>query len=202
MTAPARTYTPSSTTSVVVSLPGSSRSGWNHKPRARFSLRRRRTSRRTARPPPSWPTRAWRTSTARSTISSASANCAAYLPRSKSASRKPGPMHGLCSLKHGWLYLHQLDTFAALERLVAFYVEQHNTVLPHAAFAGQTPDEMYFGRGERVPGDLAAARAHARESRMKANRSLTCAACRVPAEPPPLAISDLLQLRPEESRMS
>ena len=137
MTAPARTYTPSSTTSVVVSLPGSSRSGWNHKPRARFSLRRRRTSRRTARPPPSWPTRAWRTSTARSTISSASANCAAYLPRSKSASRKPGPMHGLCSLKHGWLYLHQLDTFAALERLVAFYVEQHNTVLPHAAFAGQ-----------------------------------------------------------------
>jgi transposase InsO family protein len=111
------------------------------------------------------------------------------------------------SLKHGWLYLHQLDTFAALERLVAFYVEQHNTVLPHAAFAGQTPDEMYFGRGERVPGDLAAARAHARESRMKANRSLTCAACRVLAEAPPdtpdsLAISDLLQLRPEESRMS
>jgi len=49
------------------------------------------------------------------------------------------------SLKHGWLYLHELDTFAALEKLIAFYVEQHNTVVPHAAFAGQTPDEMYFG---------------------------------------------------------
>jgi putative transposase len=54
-------------------------------------------------------------------------------------------------LKHGWLCLHQLDTFAALEKLIAFYVEQHNTVVPHAAFAGQTPDEMYFGRGDHVP---------------------------------------------------
>ena len=111
------------------------------------------------------------------------------------------------SLKHGWLYLHQLDTFAALERLVTFYVEQHNTILPHAAFAGQTPDEMYFGRGEEVPSNLGAARARAHEARMKANRSLTCAACRVPPEassdtPDSLAISDLLQLPPEESRMS
>jgi len=28
-----------------------------------------------------------------------------------------------------------------LERLLALYVEQHNTVAPHSAFAGQTPDE-------------------------------------------------------------
>ncbi len=76
------------------------------------------------------------------------------------------------SLKHGWLYLHQLDTFAALERLIAFYVEQHNTVVPHSAFAGQTPDEIYFGRGDQVPADLAAARARAREARMKFNRAV------------------------------
>jgi hypothetical protein len=38
-------------------------------------------------------------------------------------------------------------TFVALEKLIAFYVEQNSTVVPHAAFAGQTPDEMYFGRG-------------------------------------------------------
>jgi putative transposase len=55
------------------------------------------------------------------------------------------------SLKHGWLYLHQLDTFAALEKVIAFHVEQHNTLVPHAAFAGQTPDEMYFGRGDHLP---------------------------------------------------
>jgi hypothetical protein len=34
------------------------------------------------------------------------------------------------TLKHGWLFLHQLDTFAALEKLIAFYVEQHNSVVP------------------------------------------------------------------------
>ena len=47
------------------------------------------------------------------------------------------------SLKHNWLFLNTLDTFAAVERLVAFYVEQHNTVMPHSAFHGQTPDEVY-----------------------------------------------------------
>ncbi len=36
--------------------------------------------------------------------------------------------------------------------LVAFYVDEHNRVLPHSAFRGQTPDEMYYGRGDAVPG--------------------------------------------------
>jgi hypothetical protein len=74
------------------------------------------------------------------------------------------------SMRHGWLFLRQLDTFAALEKLIAFYVEQYNSVVPHSAFAGQTPDEMYFGRGDQVPFDLAAGRARAREARVKSNR--------------------------------
>jgi transposase InsO family protein len=111
------------------------------------------------------------------------------------------------SLKHGWLYLHQLDTFAALEKLIAFYVEQHNTVVPHAAFAGQTPDEMYFGRGEQVPADLAAAHARARDARLKANRELSCWACKAtlmlpPAIPDSSTISNVLQLHPILSQMS
>ena len=48
------------------------------------------------------------------------------------------------SLKHHWLFLHSLDSVATVRRLVAFYVEEHNRVLPHSAFRGQTPDEMYF----------------------------------------------------------
>ena len=48
------------------------------------------------------------------------------------------------SLKHQWLFLHPLDTVATVRRLVAFYVDEHNRVLPHSAFRGQTPDEMYF----------------------------------------------------------
>ena len=68
------------------------------------------------------------------------------------------------SLKHQWLFLHSLDSVTTVRRLVAFYVDEHNRVLPHSAFRGQTPDEMYFGnrgrdtgrpdvtRGRRAPG--------------------------------------------------
>jgi len=85
------------------------------------------------------------------------------------------------SLKHNWLYLHSLDSFERLEKLVAFYVAEHTTVMPHAAFDGQTPDEVYFGRGDGVAADLTAARKRAREARLDANRSLRCETCRVPA---------------------
>ena len=109
--------------------------------------------------------------------------------------------------KHGWLYLHQLDTFADLERLITSYVEQHNTVVPHAAFAGQTPDEMYFGRGDQVPADLASSRACAREARMTYNRNLSCEACRPPVRDAPgtsdsSAVSGILQMHDEMSAMS
>jgi putative transposase len=108
------------------------------------------------------------------------------------------------SLRHGWLYLHQLDTFAALEKLIPFYVEQHNAVAPRAAFSGQTPDEMYFGRGHHVPGELAAGHARARAARSKSNRELSCGACRLPVQDPsdlpdPSANSRVLQMRDEMS---
>lgn len=116
-------------------------------------------------------------------------------------------MLGLCSLKHGWLYLHQLDTFAALENLIGFYVEQHNIVVPHAAFAGQTPDEMYFGRGDHVTGDLAAGHARAWAARLKSNRELSCEACWSPIQDPsgvanPSGNSHVLQMHDKTSGMS
>ena len=46
------------------------------------------------------------------------------------------------SLRHQWLYLHMLDRFNTVQRLIAFWVDQHNTVMPHSAFLGQTPDEI------------------------------------------------------------
>ena len=55
------------------------------------------------------------------------------------------------------LYLNSLDTASTIEKLVAFYVDEHNSRLPHSAFRGQTPDEMYFGTGEHVPDTLEAA---------------------------------------------
>jgi transposase InsO family protein len=81
------------------------------------------------------------------------------------------------ALKHQWLFLHPLDSVATVRRLVAFYVDEHNRVLPHSAFRGQTPDEMYFGTGDGVPADLTVRAATARRARVEANRSTSCETC-------------------------
>ena len=81
------------------------------------------------------------------------------------------------SLKHSWLYLHSLDSFVGLRRLIEFYVTAHNEVMPHSAFQGQTPDEVFFGIGEDVARRLSEARESAREERMRANQSARCGAC-------------------------
>lgn len=78
------------------------------------------------------------------------------------------------SLKHQWLFLHSLDSVATVHRLVAFYVDTHNRVLPPSAFRGQTPDEMYFGTGDALPMDLAS---RAAAARLQANRSASCVTC-------------------------
>ena len=80
-------------------------------------------------------------------------------------------------LKHQWLYLNALDTVTAVRNLVAFYVEQHNSHLPHSAFRGQTPDEMYFGTGRNIPAQLEASRIAARRLRLETNRAQTCHTC-------------------------
>lgn len=79
-------------------------------------------------------------------------------------------------LKHQWLYLNTLDSVSTVQKLVAFYVEQHHTHLPHSAFR-QTPDEMYFGNGSDIPGQLEKLRIAARKSRMKTNQAQTCQIC-------------------------
>jgi transposase InsO family protein len=81
------------------------------------------------------------------------------------------------SLKHQWLFLHSLDSVSTIRRLVAFYVHEHNDVLPHSAFRGQTPDEMYFGTGDAVPDDLRSRAAAARRARVATNRSASCKTC-------------------------
>jgi len=80
-------------------------------------------------------------------------------------------------LKHQWLYLNTLDTVSAVEKLVRFYVHEHNTRLPHSAFQGQTPDEIYFQNGDHIPRQLEAARQQARQARAEANRKRDCEAC-------------------------
>jgi transposase InsO family protein len=81
------------------------------------------------------------------------------------------------SLKHQWLFLHSLDSVTTVRRLVTFYVDEHNRVLPHSAFRGQTPDEMYFGTGDAVPADLTSRAAASRRARVEANRLAACETC-------------------------
>ncbi len=81
------------------------------------------------------------------------------------------------SMKHSWLYLHALERQSQLRRLIAFYVKAHNEVMPHSAFNGQTPDEVYFGIGDAVAAELAIGRARAREARMARNRGARCGVC-------------------------
>ena len=56
---------------------------------------------------------------------------------------------------------------------------QHNEVMPHSTFKGQTPEEVYSGKGEGVLIDLAKARELARAERLKANREVSCEDCTV-----------------------
>jgi len=81
------------------------------------------------------------------------------------------------SIKHQWLFLHQLSDLATVKKLIEFHVAEHNTVLPHSAFHGQTPDEKYLGQGDAVPGERAAQRQDARRRRLERNQEVACSAC-------------------------
>ena len=80
-------------------------------------------------------------------------------------------------LKNQWLYLNTLDSVNAVESLVEFYVAEHNTHLPHSAFRGQTPDEIYFGTNEDIPERLKENRATARSARLSWNQQAICDSC-------------------------
>jgi hypothetical protein len=55
--------------------------------------------------------------------------------------------------------------------------------MPHSAFRGQTPDEMYFGTAANLPEELAVTRKKARERRLAANRAGSCDLCVEPDAP-------------------
>ena len=92
------------------------------------------------------------------------------------------------------LYLNTLDTVSAVEKLVRFYVHEHNTRLPHSAFQGQTPDEMDFQTGH-IAQQLEAARQQALRARAAANRRSSGTAC--PARHASQLVAFLCQPRPD-----
>ena len=65
----------------------------------------------------------------------------------------------------------------ALRRLIEFYVTAHNEVMPHSAFQGQTPDEVFFGIDDEVTKRLSEASDSAREKRIEKKRATGCGVC-------------------------
>jgi transposase InsO family protein len=81
------------------------------------------------------------------------------------------------SLKHQWLYLHELPDIETARRLIDRFVQEYNSVIPHSALHGRTPNEVYFHLRTELPAELEEARAAAREARIEANRKASCYAC-------------------------
>lgn len=95
-------------------------------------------------------------------------------------------------------YLHSLDSATAVERLVAFYVEQHNSVMPHRLFDGRTPDEVHFGVATEMASELRERRRVARQERIATNRLITCDVTTPGAET--ITYPTLLDFPPRPSR--
>lgn len=81
------------------------------------------------------------------------------------------------TMNHQWLFLNKLDAVAAVRRHAGFYIAVHNSEIPHAAFRGQTPEEMYFNHGLDLPDRFAEAKKGALTARLRANREVSCANC-------------------------
>jgi transposase InsO family protein len=91
-------------------------------------------------------------------------------------------------LRHRWLYLHQLDSFAGLESLIRKYFLDHNSLIPRVELGGRTPDEAYAGHELGLAEFLRAQHAHARVRRLATNRAASCHRCRPEAQNPPPAV--------------
>jgi len=95
-------------------------------------------------------------------------------------------------LRHRWLYLHTLDSFAGLERLVSTYFADHNSFIPRVELGGRTPDEAYRGEALDLPDRLRVQHADARFRRIAENRARTCRTCEPIQHAPPTPTLRLL----------
>ena len=80
--------------------------------------------------------------------------------------------------KHRYLFTFPLTNFETLEKGADFFFNESNTVIPHAALKGGTPEEVITGKWneERVK-ELQDRIKMARELRSKTNLSLQCPIC-------------------------
>ena len=87
------------------------------------------------------------------------------------------------SMKHNFLFAQTLDSITALRRFVDFYISEHNTVIPHNVFNGQTPVDVFCGHASDLQEQLASKRIAARDTRLHENHRTACGAYQTPAAP-------------------
>ena len=81
-------------------------------------------------------------------------------------------------LKHRYLFTFELTNFEALEKGADFFFTESNTVIPHSALRGGTPEEVVMGKwNEEKVKELRDQIKTARELRSKTNLSLQCPIC-------------------------
>ena len=82
------------------------------------------------------------------------------------------------TVKQRSLYLHRLRSLSSVKRRLANFIRQYNEEIPHTAFEGATPKEMYFGTWRREnQQDLYDAKLRAAVIRKQENAKPPCGPC-------------------------
>jgi hypothetical protein len=82
------------------------------------------------------------------------------------------------SIKYNHLYNHHLYNIDTVRKHTDFYYPEQNSEMPHSAFNGATPEEMYYGRWTAEDGNaLRCKTKSASEKRRVFHLSLRCPSC-------------------------
>lgn len=82
------------------------------------------------------------------------------------------------SLKHNYLFHHEITKLTKLKRHVNFWFSQHNEKMPHTAFNGETPLERYNQTwNEENEIRILVRNEEAQKMRIKENQKLFCERC-------------------------
>jgi len=69
------------------------------------------------------------------------------------------------SIKHNYLFQRDLTSMDVLAGHAGFYIREHNEIMPHSAFRGATPEEVYVGGWVGLVGDSVGKEAGAAKAR-------------------------------------
>lgn len=82
------------------------------------------------------------------------------------------------SLKNNYLYFQgKLSDVSQAQKCLRFYIEQHNTKLPHSAFNGATPEDIMSNTWEKKKIEIDNLKTKALQNRKATYRLMACGVC-------------------------